>query len=719
MASKPVVALSDDVLDCLSRLPQQASQKCSKFIMKFRSEPTSSGINFEKIHNAKDENFRSVRIDDNLRGIVLAPKTGNVYVLLWIDNHDDAYKWAQNRVARVNNESGALQVFSVDELTVTPPETTKPKLKGLFDDLKDRELLRLGVPEQLIPLTRTLKTDSDLEAQAKVYPPDAYDGLYMKVAGYSIEDVIKELDRTLDQKDTEQVDIASSLKSSESQRKFWVADDEEELQRMLDAPLEKWRVFLHPLQRNLVERDWNGPVRVLGGAGTGKTVAALHRAKWLAEYRFNAPNDKILLTTFTKNLAADIKENLRTICSEEQFARIDVINLDAWVYQFVRSRGESRTIVFPYDENYKKLWDDVMSEYKSGLPYEKSFYQDEWNSVIQTNAITTREQYLQVSRVGRGTRLDRRARAEIWKIFEAYRENLDEHGLLEADDFFQAASDILKLNKGAKLHPYKAVIVDEAQDIGPQAFRLIRQMLPEEVEGQPDKNSLFIVGDGHQAIYGKRVILGQCGINIVGRGRKLRVNYRTSEEIRRWAFAILDGIDINDLDEGQDDGRGYCSLFNGPEPEIINSKNSEGEFKKLLDWIRQFEVESEKDIQLGDICIIGRTRKEVKKIKEFLDENNYKIYELKRRNIDDRRHSGIRVATMHRVKGLEFKAVAIVSLNKDNVPDATSLKSAPDEATKEDILKSERMLLYVASTRAKNRLLVSSYGTPSSILTQD
>ena len=210
MASKPVVALSDDVLDCLSRLPQQASQKCSKFIMKFRSEPTSSGINFEKIHNAKDENFRSVRIDDNLRGIVLAPKIGNVYVLLWIDNHDAAYKWAQNRVARVNNESGALQVFSVDESTVTPPEPTKPKVKGLFDDLKDRELLRLGVPEQLIPLTRSLKADSDLEAQAKVYPPDAYDGLYMKAAGYSIEDVIKELDRTLDQKDTEQVDIASS-----------------------------------------------------------------------------------------------------------------------------------------------------------------------------------------------------------------------------------------------------------------------------------------------------------------------------------------------------------------------------------------------------------------------------------------------------------------------------------------------------------------------------
>ena len=383
----------------------------------------------------------------------------------------------------------------------------------------------------------------------------------------------------------------------------------------------------------------------------------------------------------------------------------------------MRSRGESRTIIYPFDPTYKDCWKEIVREFVGELPYEMTFYQDEWNSVIQTNAITTRDDYLKVSRVGRGTRLDQRARAEIWKVFEAFRENLDEHGLLETDDFFQATSDILELNKNAQLHPYKAVIVDEAQDMGPQTFRLIRQMLPE-FDEQPAKNSLYMVGDGHQAIYGKGVILSQCGINIVGRGRKLIVNYRTSEEIRRWAFAILDGIDINDSDEGQDDGRGYRSLFNGPEPEIVNSKNSAGEFKKLLDWIRQFESDDEKEIQLGDICVIGRTRKEVKKIKDFLDENDYKIYELKRRNIDDRRHGGIRVATMHRVKGLEFKAVAIVSLNKDIVPDATSLKSAPDEATKEDILKAERMLLYVASTRAKNQLMISSFGKPSIILTE-
>ena len=383
----------------------------------------------------------------------------------------------------------------------------------------------------------------------------------------------------------------------------------------------------------------------------------------------------------------------------------------------MRSRGESRTIICPFDPTYKDRWKEIVREFDGELPYEMTFYQDEWNSVIQTNAITTRDDYLKVSRVGRGTRLDQRARAEIWKVFEAFRENLDEHGLLETDDFFQAASDILELNKNAQLHPYKAVIVDEAQDMGPQTFRLIRQMLPE-FDEQPAKNSLYIVGDGHQAIYGKGVILSQCGINIVGRGRKLRVNYRTSEEIRRWVFAILDGIDINDLDEGQDDDRGYRSLFYGPEPEIVNSKNSAGEFKKFLDWIRQFESDDEKEIQLGDICVIGRTRKEVKKIKDFLDENDYKIYELKRRNIDDRRHGGIRVATMHRVKGLEFKAVAIVSLNKDIVPDATSLKSAPDEATKEDILKAERMLLYVASTRAKNQLMISSFGKPSIILTE-
>lgn len=709
-ALNPVVAIGDDILDCLSKLPKSAYAKATKFIMRFRADPKSPGINYERIQNAKDENLRSVRIDQNLRGIVLAPEKGNVYVLLWVDNHDDAYKWALNRIARVNVASGSLQVFSVDEQTVqekAKPERPQP---GLFDDLRDRELARLGVPEELVSAVRSIRTDVDLEKAEDQFPPDAYEGLYMKAAGYSYEEVMVELDRKDDDSSVAADDFEAALQTDESKRKYWVADNEDELQRMLDAPLEKWRVFLHPSQRKLVERDWNGPVRVLGGAGTGKTVAAMHRARWLAERRSFKSTDRILFTTFTSNLAADIQANLRSICDKDLLSHIEVINLDAWVSSFLKARGESRKIVFPGDEQLDGFWNEAVNNYGQGLALETKFFQDEWSAVVQANSATNRDDYIGASRIGRGTRLDRKKKAEIWNVFEAYRARLDEEGLLEPDDAYRLARETLS----SKPHtlPYKAVVVDEAQDMGPAAFRLLRAIIPV-AEDHPDTNSFFIVGDGHQRIYGRRVVLGRCGVNIRGRSRKLRVNYRTSDEIRKWALAILEGVDVDDLDDGRDDAKGYRSLFHGPVPAVTHTKNQAEEIQELTDWVRQLEAEGVED---KDICIIARDNRTLATFDGLIGDQGFDTHLLKRRQAEDRRIPGIRLATMHRAKGLEFMAVALVAMNDGLVPHVLALRAAPDEAGREEIVNSERMLVYVAATRAKNRLLVTSSGKPSRIL---
>lgn len=706
----PVVAIGDDILDCLSRLPKSAYQKAAKFIMRFRTDPRSTGINYERIRNAKDDNLRSVRIDQNLRGIVLAPEKGNVYILLWIDNHDDAYKWALNRMARVNVASGSLQVFCVDEHTVSAEPKSVETVSGIFDDLRDRELARLGVPEELLPIVRAITSEADLESAEDGLPPDAYEGLYLKAAGYSYEEVMDELDRKDEDNGVASDDFEAALQTDESKRKYWVAEDEDELQRMLDAPLDKWRVFLHPSQRKLVERDWNGPVRVLGGAGTGKTVAAMHRTRWLAENRLIKPSDRILFTTFTSNLAADIQENLRTICDKEQLAQIEVINLDAWVAAFLKGRGESRRVIFPGDEKLDAFWAEAVSNYGSDLGLETKFFQDEWGAVIQANSVSSREEYLKAPRIGRGTRLDRKKKADIWNIFEAYRAHMDEEGLLEPDDAYRLAREIL-ISKPHTL-PYKAVVVDEAQDMGPEAFRLIRAFVSE-AEDQPDTNSLFIVGDGHQRIYGKRVVLGRCGINIRGRSRKLRVNYRTSEEIRKWAMAILEGVDVDDLDDGKDDERGYRSLFHGPAPELVNAKDQFGEFQELSNWIRQLEAE---DFSYKDICVIARDNRTLRLFENYLQDQGLKCVTVKRRQAEDRRVPGVRLATMHRAKGLEFMAVALVAMNDGVVPNVMALRAAPDEAGREEVMNAERMLVYVAATRAKKRLLVSSSGKPSEVI---
>jgi superfamily I DNA/RNA helicase len=245
--------------------------------------------------------------------------------------------------------------------------------------------------------------------------------------------------------------------------------------------------------------------------------------------------------------------------------------------------------------------------------------------------------------------------------------------------------------------------------MGAEAFRLLRALIPQD-DPQDDTNSLFIVGDGHQRIYGRRVVLGRCGIEVRGRSRKLRINYRTSDEIRRWALAILDGVEVEDLDNGTDDARGYRSLFHGPSPEIENSSSADEEAAALVSWIARLRSEG---LNHKDICVIARDSRRLTAFETALNGRGFATHLLKRRQAEDRRLDGIRLATMHRAKGLEFMAVAIVGMNDGVVPNIQAIRSAADEAGKQEIIESERMLVYVAATRAKKQLLVSSSGKPS------
>lgn len=508
-------------------------------------------------------------------------------------------------------------------------------------------------------------------------------------------------------------DYVTALQTDESKRKYWVVENDEELQRMLDAPLEKWRVFLHPSQRRLVQRHWNGPVCVIGAAGTGKTVATLHRTRWLAEHWLQSQSDRILYTTFSTNLAADVKENLKSICNKQQLEQIEVVNLDSWVAKFLKSRDVKRRIVFPSDNQLHDIWKKAIGNHDSRLGITINFFRDEWHSVIQANSISSIEEYLKIPRVGRGARLDKNTRADIWKVFEAYRTLLDEERLLEPDDSYRLARKIIKKHKPPALS-YKAVVVDEAQDLSPVAFKLIRALVPVAKEGI-DKNSLFIAGDGHQRIYGRRVVLGRCGINIRGRSRKLRVNYRTSEEIRKWALAVLEGIDIDDLDDGRDDERGYRSLYHGPAPEVKHFDDSKEEIQGLTEWIKHLETEN---IAHKDICVIAREKRILEKVREHLKKQGVRSVTIQARQAEDRHIPGVRLATMHRSKGLEFLAAALVAVNEGIIPNKKALEAAPDELCRAEVMVAERMLVYVAATRAKKRLLVTSSGEASRIISR-
>ncbi len=708
----PTVAVSADFFTAYANIPRKQQNKVLGFVNKFRTDPTSTGINYEKVHGFKDKNLRSVRIDDTYRGIVLKPETGNVYMLLWVDHHDEAYAWGKNRVCTINPETGSIQVYDVATTRVQsapsdPAEqpTPLPQQKtALFAAFRDRELISLGVPQEMLPLIRTITTREELENACTQFPQEVYEALFYLSEGFSLEEVFQGIHYEQHTQTIDTDDFAAALKNPISQQRFYVADDELELMRMLKEPLEKWRVFLHPAQRKLVEREWSGPVRVLGGAGTGKTVVAMHRAKWLAEHVHTHPNDRILFTTFTKNLASDIRDNLSTICSDDICKRIEVVNLNKWVSVFLGKSGYHFSVVF--DKVTRPLWEKALAFMPEGLRFPSSFYREEWEQVIQPGEIQSFNQYKTIPRTGRGVALNRKERLLIWPVFEEYILMLNEQGLREPDDAMRDARDIL-IHEGDIL-PYKAIIVDEAQDMGMQAFKLLRRIVPE------SKNDLFIVGDAHQRIYNKKVVLGQCGIKIVGRSHKLRTNYRTTEETGAWATALLKDMEADDLDGGRDGNKGYTSLLHGETPLIKGFATFDEEVKGIADLL---DAIREKEGKLRTTCITVRTNKLMAQYKTALEKHTIPVYQVKRSESDDRSREGVRMATMHRVKGLEFDYMIVCGANKGTIPmEYGGAYSSEDMTIRKDGMDRERALFYVAGTRAKKRLIVTGFGQLSSFV---
>ena len=285
---------------------------------------------------------------------------------------------------------------------------------------------------------------------------------------------------------------------------FVVVDGEDELRRIMAEPLEKWRVFLHPTQRKIVNKTYSGPARVLGGAGTGKTVVAMHRAKHLADLLEG--QEIILFTTYTANLASDIRDNLRKICTVEELRKIDVVNLDSWVAQFLREQGYSAEIV--YDEKVHDIWEKVVAENDLDSEFSTSFYEDEYNRVVVAQEAFSLEKYVKASRSGRGTRLDRKKRMRIWKVFEAYQNAMKERQIRDINTaMYECGLLVAQMNSPTR---YKHIIVDEGQDLSMNAFRLLRA-----IAGEEHENDIFVVGDAHQRIYKNKAALSKCLDRIV------------------------------------------------------------------------------------------------------------------------------------------------------------------------------------------------------------
>lgn len=697
MTVMPQIYMADSFLAAFDRLPLDLRKKVREFLGKFRSDPTAASINYEPIHDTRDDRVRTVRIDRTYRAVVLHPRTGADYVFVWVDHHDEAMAWASRKQFEINPVTGAMQVIDttfVESLAVseTEPPAQKPlDAYGPFDLFADVDLLRTGAPAVLLPAVRALRHADELESLKHYLPVEAYEALFWVATEHCSIDQAIEYAGVVAAPSTGE-DFAAALTHPDSRRRFHLVDGVEELQGILDAPMEKWRIFLHPSQARLVERHFNGPARVLGGAGTGKTVVAMHRARHLARSVFTAPDDRILFTTFTRNLAANIRHNLRNLCGAE-IERIEVTHLHALAVRLLEQAG--RQVHILDDATAAQFWRNA-AEQAGQNEFSEAFLKQEWAAVVQAQGISSRAAYLQASRQGQNRPLNRSQRAAIWGVFEHYRAALDSHHWLEWPDVIRQARHLLETQPTRA--PYRAAIIDEAQDLHAEELRLLRALIPE------GANDLFFVGDAHQRIYGHPVVLAHHGIAIRGRSARLRINYRTTEQIRRWSTALLVGAAIDDLDGGQDEAHGYRSLLNGLPPTVRLFATPDEEAAFLIDEVRSLCETTAAE----RICLVARTHRLVRERYLPLLRSAGIPYLILEADTPDDIGSGVRLATMHRVKGLEFEHVLIVGLNDGVMP--------PPAAVTQDELLCERCLLHVAASRARETLTVTAWGAQSSFL---
>lgn len=688
------VAISSDFLTAFAALPRAVQGKVTEFINKFRNNPKAPGINYEKIANGVDNKICSVRIDDTYRGIVVRQEETGIYLLLWVDHHDEAYVWASRKKCEVNPQTGAIQVYDMQVVETV----TEEEISGIFADYSRSDLMRLGTPEAQVMFVKSFRTKEELYAAENSLPHDAFEALSWLAEGIPVDEIV-ELMETEQQERCDS--LADALSSPESLKNFVVVEGEDELRKMMAEPLEKWRVFLHPTQRKIVNSKYSGAARVLGGAGTGKTVVAMHRAKRLAASISN--DERILFTTFTANLASDIKDNLRKLCSTDEMRKIEVVHLDSWVGNYLREHGYSASIC--YDNDISKLWEEAISDSLTELDFVPGFYEEEWNRVVVAQEAFSLPEYVRANRNGRGTRLDRKKRMQVWEVFESYQKLMKERGIRDINTAMYECKVLLQ--KNSTRSRYKHIVVDEGQDFSDNAFRLIRALAGDEHE-----NDIFIVGDSHQRIYKNKAVLSRCGINIRGRSGTLKINYRTTEEIRRYAFALLNGISFDDLDEDIDLGDKCQSLTHGTAPVIKAFDTADSELEYLVGEIKRLIDDG---VPMSNICVVARTHKIIEDYIAKFTANGLRTFEIRQNKLDDHNYDGVRIATMHRVKGLEFRYVFVVAVNNRIVPLASAIDHT-DSISEKETITSEKCLFYVALTRAQKGAYITCYGKKSDFL---
>jgi len=651
--------------------------------------PASPGLSFHKLDRAKDKNFWSVQVNADIRLIV--HKTEGSLMLCYVNHHDKAYDWAERRRLETHPTTGAAQLVEIRETVkevVVPvyvqQELPAPPKPRLFADKPDEELLGYGVPAEWLNDVRQANEDS-LLLLADRLPGEAAEAL-LELATGGKPRVVQPA-----------TPVTNPFDHPDAQRRFRVMTNVEELQRALDFPWEKWTVFLHPEQRQWVERDYTGPARVSGSAGTGKTIVALHRAVHLAR---TCPDARVLLTTFSDTLASALHTKLkRLVGSEPRLAeRIDVHSLSALGLRLYKSH--CGPVSLASSNTLRELLGEALKAV-GGHKFSLQFLLTEWEQVVDAWQLETWESYRDVARLGRKTRLPEAQRAVLWSIFERVRGELKERGLVTQAAVFTALASALARSKNL---PFDFAVVDEAQDISVSQLRFLAAL------GGDRPNALFFAGDLGQRIFQQPFSWRSLGVDIRGRSRNLRVNYRTSHQIRLQADRLL-GPEATDVDGNSEDRSDTVSVFNGPLPVIRVLKTKNEEIKSVGTWLAD---QSKAGVLLHEFGVFVRSAGQLDRAQAAVKESGLPFKILDEHVETTSGH--VSISTMHLAKGLEFRAVAVMACDDEIIPLQERIETVGDDADLQEVYDTERHLLYVACTRARDHLLVTSVEPASEFL---
>ncbi|MFJ4961844.1 UvrD-helicase domain-containing protein [Streptomyces sp. NPDC088729] len=704
------LGIHKDFLLEFARLEKPVQKRVHEVFDKFR-EHRHAGLHLEKLENPRDPRIRTLRVNKFMRGVVLAPDSGGSFLLLKVMAHDDAIAWALSHRATVNSATQGIELrddIALERATADVQHTPRMAEVRLFADIADKELTRLGVDPDLLPLVRNLSTEAHLDALRKILPEQQYDVLAGLAAGLTPEDVWREsvaaqAERAAAEAQETPAGDELAAAMARSHGRIAVLSGPEELMDVLSRPFDAWRVFLHPSQRRIAYHpSYNGPARVTGGPGTGKTVVALHRALHLAQQLpDDAPDESVLLTTYTRNLADDLRQGLELLIPDKALrAKIRVVNVDALAYQVVREDRGGPLAILTSQREIGSRWNAVAR--RLGLDLSDVFLDQEWRQVIQAQDLRSPEAYLKASRSGRGTALSPLRRAQVWRAVEGFTRELRQAGQWT---FIQVCDEAARLLEPRTDHPFRHVVIDEAQDLHPAQWRLLRASVA------PGPDDLFIAGDTHQRIYGNKVSLRSLGVNVTGRSHRLRINYRTTQEILHWSTSLLGRESPDDMNGGTESLAGYRSVLNGGHPELRGASSKAEEISDLTAQIARWAADG---VEPSEIGVAVRYLQLGKEIAQALEDADLPV-----RLMGTARASGdgVGIGTMHRMKGLEFRYVAVAGVSERVVPLASALTPAEVDAQqhREDRL-GELGLLFVACTRAREVLRISWNGAPSPFL---